>query len=174
MTGGAQTWVHASFPGARFVGQGVAYVCACGRTVVGKSRDKKVQKERTIANYACSSYEQVRRPCTPCLARPACRYRPLLLPFRSGLPYSRAAVKFDDKVVWRQRVRTMPQRGGVHAQVCGEGEGIVGDAVVPLQSALLEGAEHVVLDGVFHSMSRVGTFDTDSGAAAAQLHANLW
>ena len=62
MTGGAQTWVHASFPGARFVGQGVAYVCACGRTVVGKSRNKKEQKERTIANYACSSYEQVRPP----------------------------------------------------------------------------------------------------------------
>lgn len=36
------------------------------------------------------------------------------------------------------------------AQVCGEGDGIEGDAVVPLRSALLEGAEHVVLDGVFH------------------------
>jgi hypothetical protein len=27
---------------------------------------------------------------------------------------------------------------------------VEGDAVVPLRSALLEGAEHVVLDGVFH------------------------
>ncbi len=49
------------------------------------------------------------------------------------------------------------------AQVCGEGEGIAGDCVVPLGSALLPGARQVVLDGVFHSMSRIGTFDEESG-----------
>lgn len=47
--------------------------------------------------------------------------------------------------------------------MCGEGEGVAGDCVVPLSSALLPGARHVVLDGVFHSMSRIGTFDEESG-----------
>lgn len=37
-----------------------------------------------------------------------------------------------------------------------------GDAVVPLRAALLEGADHVVLDGVLHSMSRIRTFDEPS------------
>jgi hypothetical protein len=48
-------------------------------------------------------------------------------------------------------------------QVCGEGQGVEGDGVVPLQSAMLEGAEQVIIDGVFHSMSRLGTFDEPTG-----------
>lgn len=48
---------------------------------------------------------------------------------------------------------------GSYEQVCGEGHEVEGDAVVPLCSALLDGAEHVVLDGVFHSMSRIRTFN---------------
>ncbi|KAG2444613.1 hypothetical protein HXX76_001357 [Chlamydomonas incerta] len=50
-----------------------------------------------------------------------------------------------------------------YTEVCGDGEGVAGDCVVPLDSALLPGARHVVLDGVFHSMSRIGTFDEESG-----------
>jgi hypothetical protein len=42
-------------------------------------------------------------------------------------------------------------------------EAAVGDAVVPMSCALLPGAAHVVLDGVWHSMSKVGTFDEESG-----------
>ena len=38
---------------------------------------------------------------------------------------------------------------------------MVGDAVVPNDFAL--GARGDVLDGVFHSMSKVGTYDEDSG-----------
>ena len=49
-------------------------------------------------------------------------------------------------------------------QVCGRGDGVLGDGIVPVEAALLEGAEQVVLDGVFHSMSQLGTFDTSSGA----------
>jgi hypothetical protein len=60
MTGGAQSWVHISFPGAHFLDHGVSYVCVCGRTVTGKKRDKRRERERMIANYACASYEQVR------------------------------------------------------------------------------------------------------------------
>jgi len=45
----------------------------------------------------------------------------------------------------------------------GGGEGVWGDAVVPLDCALLPGSESVVFEGVWHSMSRVGTFDEDSG-----------
>lgn len=51
-----------------------------------------------------------------------------------------------------------------YRQVAGEGHLVEGDAVVPLGSALLEGAEHVVLDGVMHSMSRLGTFEERSSA----------
>ena len=45
----------------------------------------------------------------------------------------------------------------------GGGDGVVGDAVVPCAWALLEGTREVVLEGVYHSMSRVGTFDEPSG-----------
>jgi pimeloyl-ACP methyl ester carboxylesterase len=60
--------------------------------------------------------------------------------------------------------RTLPGYShSAYSQVCGEGHGVEGDAVVPLGSALLAGAEHVVIDGVLHSMSRVGTFEEPSG-----------
>ena len=49
---------------------------------------------------------------------------------------------------------------GSYAQVCGEGGGVEGDAVVPNEFAVLEGASsNLVIDGCFHSMSRVGTYD---------------
>lgn len=51
---------------------------------------------------------------------------------------------------------------GSYEQVAGEGHGVEGDAVVPLDSALLDGAHHVVLDDVLHSMSRLGTFEEPS------------
>jgi len=54
---------------------------------------------------------------------------------------------------------------GSYRQVAGEGHAIDGDAVVPMNSALLEGSKHIVLDGVMHSMSRVGTFDEESELA---------
>ncbi len=41
--------------------------------------------------------------------------------------------------------------------------GVVGDAVVPTACALLPGAEHVILEGVWHSMARIGTLDEASG-----------
>ncbi|CAG9462973.1 unnamed protein product [Pedinophyceae sp. YPF-701] len=46
-----------------------------------------------------------------------------------------------------------------YLEVCGEGEGVEGDAVVPTRCSFLPGATNVLLDGVFHSMSRVGTFE---------------
>lgn len=42
--------------------------------------------------------------------------------------------------------------------MCGVGD-VVGDCVVPLEWALLEGAEQVVLEGVFHSMSKIGSYE---------------
>lgn len=48
-----------------------------------------------------------------------------------------------------------------YEQVCGEGS-TVGDAVVPLQSAFLDGADCMELPGVFHSMSRLGTYSEAS------------
>lgn len=58
----------------------------------------------------------------------------------------------------------------MHAwQVCGDGQRVEGDAVVPLRAALLPGAQaRLVLRGVYHSMSRIGTFDEDSGARGGQ------
>ena len=35
-----------------------------------------------------------------------------------------------------------------------------GDAVVPNDFAVLDGADNIIIDGVFHSMSKVGTYDT--------------
>lgn len=53
---------------------------------------------------------------------------------------------------------------GSYAVVAGgDGNGVEGDAVVPNSAALaLEGAETVVIDGCWHSMSTVGTFDEAS------------
>ncbi|BDA42929.1 hypothetical protein COCOBI_03-8220 [Coccomyxa sp. Obi] len=39
-----------------------------------------------------------------------------------------------------------------YSQVCGDGHGHWGDCVVPLANAHLEGADNIVLEGVFHSM----------------------
>lgn len=50
-------------------------------------------------------------------------------------------------------------------QVCGEGQDIIGDAVVPLRSMFLDGAENIELPGVFHSMSKIGTYDSPGGTA---------
>jgi len=44
-------------------------------------------------------------------------------------------------------------------QVSGQGDGVWGDCVVPLHCATLEGATNVVLEGVRHSMARIGSFD---------------
>lgn len=63
--------------------------------------------------------------------------------------------------------RSLPgYAAGSYEEVCGDGHGVEGDAVVPLSSALLEGAQHVVLDGVYHSMSKIRTFNEPSG--------NIW
>ena len=50
-------------------------------------------------------------------------------------------------------------------QVCGEGQDVIGDAVVPLRSMFLDGAENIELPGVFHSMSKIGTYDSPGGTA---------
>ena len=47
----------------------------------------------------------------------------------------------------------------------GDGDGVEGDAVVPTSCALLPGSVQVVLPGVWHSVSRVGTFSEDAGLA---------
>ena len=51
---------------------------------------------------------------------------------------------------------------GSYLQVAGAWHEVEGDAVVPLQSALLKGARQVVLDRALHSMSRLGTFEEAS------------
>jgi len=53
---------------------------------------------------------------------------------------------------------------GSYAVVAGgTGDGVEGDAVVPNSSALaLDGAEKIIIDGCWHSMSTVGTFDQAS------------
>lgn len=45
-----------------------------------------------------------------------------------------------------------------YREVCGDGHGQAGDGVVPRCCAHLEGANNLVLEGVFHSISRKGTF----------------
>eukprot|EP00892_Ulva_mutabilis_P002429 jgi/Ulvmu1/12187/UM085_0051.1 len=47
-----------------------------------------------------------------------------------------------------------------YTQVCGEGQDVIGDAVVPLPSIFLDEATNIEIPGVFHSMSKVGTYDS--------------
>lgn len=54
-------------------------------------------------------------------------------------------------------------------QVCGEGEGVIGDAVVPLRSMFLDGADNIEVPGAFHSMSSVGTYDSPGGTSDAPV-----
>jgi pimeloyl-ACP methyl ester carboxylesterase len=80
----------------------------------------------------------------------------------SGVKYitvGSRAVKGDRKA-GRQ---TLPGYSfGSYRQVLGRGQNVEGDAVVPLKSALLKGARHVILDDVLHSMSKLGTFEEES------------
>ena len=66
----------------------------------------------------------------------------------------------------KETKETLPGYAGAsYAQVCGEADGVVGDAVVPSEYATLEGALNVSVEGVFHSMSKVGTYAEDSNEA---------
>ncbi|KAF5834129.1 hypothetical protein DUNSADRAFT_9289 [Dunaliella salina] len=77
----------------------------------------------------------------------------------------RREVTADGKVVYDTRRARHPYEYAYDSynQVCAEGQGTVGDAVVPLQSAYLAGARQLVIPGVWHSMSRIGTFEDESG-----------
>ena len=68
-TGGAQTWVHASFPGARYADHGVRYVTVCGNTVEGRQREKSSKEPRTPSSYAHDSYKEVRALVQGCRCR---------------------------------------------------------------------------------------------------------
>lgn len=57
-------------------------------------------------------------------------------------------------------------------QVCGAGQGVIGDAVVPLPCTFLDGAENIEIPGVFHSMSTIGTYDAPGGKAIDLFVAN--
>ena len=41
--------------------------------------------------------------------------------------------------------------------ISGEGNGVIGDGVVPLEWTQLEGARKICLDGVLHSINEAGT-----------------
>uniref|UniRef100_A0A7S3QUW5 Uncharacterized protein n=1 Tax=Dunaliella tertiolecta TaxID=3047 RepID=A0A7S3QUW5_DUNTE len=77
----------------------------------------------------------------------------------------RREVTSEGKVVYDTKRARFPYEYAYDSynQVCAEGQGNVGDAVVPLQSAYLAGARQLVIPGVWHSMSRVGTFEEESG-----------
>ncbi|KAG7666660.1 hypothetical protein Ndes2526B_g04865 [Nannochloris sp. 'desiccata'] len=87
-----------------------------------------------------------------------------------GAYYASAGVKYitvgSRAVIGNRKAgrQTLPGYSfGSYRQVLGRGHNVEGDAVVPLKSALLKGAKHVVLDDVLHSMSRLGTFEEDAG-----------
>eukprot|EP00241_Pyramimonas_parkeae_P004703 CAMPEP_0114225888 /NCGR_PEP_ID=MMETSP0058-20121206/929_1 /TAXON_ID=36894 /ORGANISM="Pyramimonas parkeae, CCMP726" /LENGTH=361 /DNA_ID=CAMNT_0001336557 /DNA_START=40 /DNA_END=1125 /DNA_ORIENTATION=+ len=67
--------------------------------------------------------------------------------------------KEEQRVEGEKQKRSLRQYAySSYQQVCGAGE-VDGDCVVPKDWALLEGANQIVLDGVFHSMSKIGTYD---------------
>lgn len=135
MTGGALGWVDRTYPGAFFADQGVTYVCVAGRSVRGNSNASRRQQQQQQGDGAAAS------PSRGSAAAGA----------GSGSGSSR---------------RSPPEyAAGSYVQVCGEGEGVEGDAVVPVASAHLPGARvNLLLDGVWHSMSRLGTYGEASVA----------
>lgn len=118
---------------------------------------------RTLSGYASGSYMQVRRgpgwdvAAVPLRFTCSCRQWAGLMASAEPAPALHICLTLQPRRV-HPHCTTLPTR----VQVCGEGDGLEGDAVVPLCSALLAGAEHVVLDGVLHSMSRIRTFDEPS------------
>ena len=59
MTGGAQSWVERSYPGAFYKSYGVDYVCVGGKTVTGRQQDKSARAETpTPPSYAFNAYTQ--------------------------------------------------------------------------------------------------------------------
>jgi pimeloyl-ACP methyl ester carboxylesterase len=85
-----------------------------------------------------------------------------------GSHFKGAGVRYVSVAGRTVRARATAEAGPVkyattsYGALLGEAEGVVGDAVVPLDCALLPGAKQLVLDGVWHSMSKVGTFDEAS------------
>jgi hypothetical protein len=152
VTGGALGWVDESWPGAAFAGDGVRYLAVAGRAVRGCAEAAKA-KERTLPGYAHAAYVQVGffggvLGGGDLCGIDRCRY----LKPATGHPQLPTRSKTNDGMK-----PTTPQ-------VAGEGDGVWGDCVVPTGSALLEGATNVVLDGVRHSMARIGSFDERAGA----------
>ncbi|KAL0050193.1 hypothetical protein WJX82_006141 [Trebouxia sp. C0006] len=60
-----------------------------------------------------------------------------------------------------------------YREVCGDGHGQLGDGVVPRCCAHLEGADNLLLDGVFHSISKKGTFADRSQLVWLEHHRAL-
>lgn len=135
MTGGALTWVHKTYPGAFFSAAGIKYVTVGGRTVRGSRLGSPFSSTQVLSGYQSNGNGS-----------------------KGG--------KGEGEVVEEEggkRLRT-PQEYAydAYSEVSGEGEGVEGDAVVPLSHVFLNGSSQVLLDGVWHSMSRVGTFEEKS------------
>jgi pimeloyl-ACP methyl ester carboxylesterase len=85
-----------------------------------------------------------------------------------GSAFAAQGVRYVSVAGRTVRARATAEAGPVkyattsYGALLGQAEGVIGDAVVPLDCALLDGATQLVLDGVWHSMSKVGTFDEAS------------
>lgn len=65
MTGGALTWVDATWPGACFAGQGVRYVAVAGRAVRGdRDADRRTLRYGWVGVGGCKSLPT--NWCSPC------------------------------------------------------------------------------------------------------------
>jgi hypothetical protein len=144
VTGGALGWVNERWPGAFFGGgkggkggegednNRVIYVTVAGRAVVGAPAEGAASSDAAANDDGDDKDNADQRAPPPPPPPPP--------PPRGSAPsYAREAYR---------------------AVAGGQGVGVVGDAVVPLAVAgSLQGADAaVVLDGVWHSMSRLGSF----------------
>lgn len=147
--------------GAYYADAGVRYVCVAGRAVRGRPRSGK---ERTLNSYAHDSYMQVGGGGDPWAGVPGGSRRVSLLHWLKAQTPSQPPLPSSVRLTtWPLHCAWLP---AAHPQVCGAGDGVEGDCVVPLSAAHLQGATNLTLHGVMHSMSRIGTFDEEAGEGA--------
>jgi len=177
VTGGALSWVNEHWPGAYFGKNGPG---GDGGGAKGQQQQEEAQQQeghgrgpprrRPVVYVAVAGRAVVGAPSAPAA--------PAAAPSSPGAaaPSSPISSAAPAPVVPAPRGSPPSYARSAYAAVAGgDGAGVVGDGVVPLGVAgCLPGADaRVVLDGVWHSMSALGSFkDPPAAAAASASHSS--
>ena len=143
VTGGALSYVHRQYP--------------------GEHRPSRLRRPRAHGHsHICpQAHTLLARACATCAAA-AGQCAGISEPRRASLArysynsYKQVRPSAACALPEQQCARTGADRSCL--QVCGQGQDIDGDAVVPNCSAFLPGADNLLLEGCMHSMAKVGSF----------------